>query len=276
MSEKPLPPKATDEASGDDALASAGETSIPPAPPPIGTVKPIRDVPDEFVFRFELGPAILAQLLEKLRHIPLRPITTAIDEAKHPGFYHIYLDGEPKYIGKTSRAIGQRLREHVGKLRGRQGIDIDKVGCKYAFVEDPSLIDVSEGELISYFSQHGLAEWNTTGFGSKVPGYGRARQVASDWSEQYPPDLDHLIEAGSDDPIELYELVRQVAREAPTTFSVPTQHRGAFLRDHPKPLSVPREERPFREWAAEIEARLADGWFIDRQAPGWYIAKRDE
>src|SRR5688500_1978643 len=46
--------------------------------PPVGTVTPIRDVPDEYVFRFELGPAILAQLLETLGHIPETPISEAI------------------------------------------------------------------------------------------------------------------------------------------------------------------------------------------------------
>ena len=32
-------------------------------------VRPIRDEPDHLVFRFEVGPAILAQLLEKLDRI---------------------------------------------------------------------------------------------------------------------------------------------------------------------------------------------------------------
>src|SRR6185437_7163950 len=107
-------------------------------------VRPIRDEPDELVFRFEVGPAILAQLLEKLERIPTMPLMNALG-ARYPGFYQLFMGGHPKYIGKTARPIGQRLKEHARKLRHRTGIDLDAISCKYAFVEDPSLVDVAEG-----------------------------------------------------------------------------------------------------------------------------------
>lgn len=242
-----------------------------PAVPPIGTVNPIRDVPDELVFRFELGPAILAQLLETLRRSPPLPIVEALKEAKYPGFYQIFLDGDPKYIGRTTRTIRARLREHVGKIRGR--IPLDRIAAKFAFVEDPSLVDVSENALIQFFAEHGLADWNTSGFGSKVPGYRRGRQVASEWAEQFPADHAWPVEAGDEDPMSLYDLIRQVGRGAPITFSLPMSFRSAFRRDHAGDLSIPTSQRTFEEWVLMIEERLAPGWHIEKQASGWYVVR---
>lgn len=244
-------------------------------PPPTGTVTPIRDVPDLFVFRFELGPAILAQLLEKLRQIPLVPIRRALD-AKYPGFYHIYYKGEPKYIGRSTRPIRARLREHVNKLSGRKGLSLDDVAVKYAFVEDPSLVDVSEHALIEYFSEHGLADWNKSGYGGKATGYGRGRQKRSKWAEEFPPDLALPITAGSDEAVSLFGLVYQVASSAPVTFSIPNEFRAAFSTDHPEPVEVPEQTLPFEEWVDLISGMLKPGWRVEKEQQAWYITKPRE
>ena len=235
-------------------------------------VQPIRDVPDRFVFRFEVGPAILAQLLEKLEDIPRVPLLDALD-AKYPGFYQLIYDGNPKYIGKTARPIGARLREHVGKLYGRRGIDLSKMDCRFAFVEDPSLVDVAEGALISFFAERGLAEWNASGFGSKVSGHGRGGQRASKWSLEYPPDLSLPITAGSDAPISVAALAKQIIADAPITLSVPNKYRTAFNAEHGELRRVPAAEMPFQQWVESLERMLSPGWRVDRQAESWYIEK---
>lgn len=220
-----------------------------------------------------MGPAILAQLLETLRRASLRPIPDALQEARYPGFYQIFLDGDPKYVGKTSRSIRVRLREHVSKLRGR--IDLERVAAKFAFVEDPSLVDISENALIDFFGEHGLAEWNATGFGSKVTGYGRGKQVASEWAKQYPADLDWPIEAGSPVPILLDDLARQIGSAAPITFSLPTSQRTEFKKDHAEPIEVPESEKGFQDWVKVVRQFLAPGWKVEIQPLGWYIVKDD-
>jgi hypothetical protein len=236
-------------------------------------VQTIRDVPDQYVFRFEVGPAILAQLLKKLETIPLSSVTNALD-GKYPGFYQLFHKRQPVYIGKTARPIGDRLREHAKKLRDREGIDLAEVECRYAFVEDPSLVDVAEGALISFFGERGLAEWNQTGFGSKVTGHGRGGQAASKWAGKFLPKLDLPIEAGSDSPISVHTLHGQIRKKAPLTFSVPTAFRAAFLKQHSKKTSIPRAVRPFREWVDDLESRLARGWEVERTAMSWYITKK--
>jgi hypothetical protein len=103
----------------------------------------IRDVEDLYVFRFEVGPAILAQLLEKLSHIPAKPLRESLN-AQYPGFYQLFLEGQSKYIGKTARPISERLREHVKKLRGR--VPLDRVSCKFAVsVYHPGSLSRDEG-----------------------------------------------------------------------------------------------------------------------------------
>lgn len=237
-------------------------------------MRPIRDAPDEQVFRFELGPAILAQLLETLRRAPLRPIRDALKEARHPGFYQIFLDGDPKYVGKTSRSIRARLREHVSKLRGR--VELERVGAKFAFVEDPSLVDVSENALIDYFGEHGLAEWNATGFGSKVTGYRRGKQIASQWAQKYPANLDWPITAGRAESISLYDLIKQIASASPITFSLPKSQRPQFRKDHQEPIAVAEGERGFQEWVDLVRGSLAPGWKVETHPMGWYVVKRDD
>jgi hypothetical protein len=242
----------------------------PEGEPVSRVITPIRDEPDHLVFRFELGPAILSQLLEKITRIPTFPILEALD-AKYPGFYQLLLRNEPKYIGKTSRPVGVRLREHVGKLRGRTGISLDDVRCRYAFVEDPSLVDVAEGALIDFFSRRGMAEWNLSGFGSKAPGYGRGRTAASDWSLQYPPLLTQPVEAGANKPLTLLELVATIRANSPITFTVPNQHKADFKAAHTGRHNFALQTLPFIDWVRLVEGFLAPGWRIDRQAVGWYI-----
>lgn len=236
-------------------------------------VQAIRDVSDQYIFRFEVGPAILAQLLEKLESLPLSPLSEAIG-GRYPGFYQLFHKKAPVYIGKTARPIGDRLREHVKKLRGREGIDLSDIECRYAFVEDPSLVDVAEGALIAFFGERGLAEWNQSGFGSKVTGHGRGRQAASKWSERFTPKLDTPIEAGSDSPITVLSLFNQLSKEAPLTLSIPTKFRSAFKEKHAKKISIPKAVRPFDDWVRELESRLAPGWQIDRAPMSWYITER--
>jgi hypothetical protein len=236
-------------------------------------VRPIHDEPDYLVFRFEVGPAILAQLLDKLNTLGSVPLNEALG-ARYAGFYQIFLNSEPKYIGKTARPIGVRLREHARKLLHRTGIEFDKLECKYAFVEDPSLVDVAEGALIDFFGARGLADWNASGFGSKVTGHRRGRQVASNWSVQYPPDIDAVIEPMVTGDLTISRLVRALASCSPLTLSVPRRHTAAFLLQHSEHADIDMSAKPFSEWMQVVESHLNAGWHLNKQAESWYIEPR--
>ena len=233
-------------------------------------VRPIRDEPDDLVFRFEVGPAILAQLLEKLQRIEVRPLSDALS-ARYPGFYQLFVAGEPKYIGKTARPVGERLREHARKLRHRRKINFNTVSCRYAFVEDPSLVDVAEGALIDFFGSRGLAEWNASGFGSKVTGYRRGKQDASEWAREYPPDLHVMIALELGRTASFESVVRVLKAEAPVTVAIPRRDAARFRRDHAFTLDIDELPKTFDDWMRFVEQHLHSGWRVNRQAESWYI-----
>ncbi len=237
--------------------------------PPVGAVIPIRDPEDEpFVFRFEVGPAILIQLLEKLRGLNVLPLEASL-KARYPGFYQLFLDGKPVYIGKTARPIGVRMKEHIKTMRGR--ISLDHIECKFAYVEDPSLVDVAEGALINFFASFGEADWNQSGFGSKTTGYGRAGTRSADWHDLFPAQLDLLVEAGNQKPVSLASLIRSINRGSPITFTIPRKHSNAFNAAYPDRRLVEVTTRPFVEWVEFVESQLRDGWRVQRESRSWYI-----
>lgn len=101
-------------------------------------------------------------------------------------------------------------------------------------------MDVAEGALIDFFGARGFAEWNASGFGSKVAGHRRGQQEASDWSRSFPPNLDAVLSLGVTSPTALAKLLKALASDAPLRRSPYTvdSHaspcrlsHGAFERD---------------------------------------------
>src|SRR5829696_3715901 len=64
-------------------------------------------VDPKLVFRFEFGPAILAQVWEQLQNLPILPLQSQESiTARYPGFYQLLRNESPVYIGKSTRPIG--------------------------------------------------------------------------------------------------------------------------------------------------------------------------
>lgn len=233
------------------------------------------DVDPRLVFRFEFGPAILAQVLEKIQSLPIQPLMDVAKEsaAVYPGFYQLFRSNESVYVGRTIRPVGQRLGEHSRKLRGR--VPLSEMGARFLFVEDLSLVGLSEDAMIAYFHPLGLDPWGKMGFGSKATGFGRAGQE-SDWHEAFHADLNLAVQAGHAQPKSLRQLVASIAKGAPLVLSIPRQLAVQFDEEHPTPFVMYPHERPFTEWIAEVESRLARGWRVDRKPMAWYIVRDGE
>lgn len=252
-------------------------TAAPPESSVLGIpgrrLSPIRDedVDSRLIFRFEFGPAILAQVLEQLEELPLMPLSEAAKSAKFPGFYQIFHNGKSRYIGRTVGRLGARLSNHIKRTRGR--IPIEEMTCRYLYVEDLSLVGLSEDTLISYFHPRGLDEWGKSGFGSKVTGYNRAGQT-SGWDNLYPPDLELLITAGGE-RTSIDSLIQEIARHSPITFSVPRWAKARLRSDFPAAFAVPQVRKSFQAWVDDIGARLAPTWRIARQPMAWYVVPVD-
>jgi hypothetical protein len=233
------------------------------------------EVDPRYVFRFEFGPAILAQVLEKISSLPISLLTDVAKEsaAVYPGFYQLFRKSESVYVGRTIRPVGQRLGEHARKLRGR--VPLTEMGARFLFVEDLSLVGLSEDAMIAYFHPLGLDPWGKMGFGSKATGFGRAGQE-SGWHDAFHADLSIAVQAGHAQPRTLRQLVASIAKGAPLVLSIPRQLVARFDEDHPGVFVTYPHTRAFTEWIADVESRLASGWRVDKKPMAWYIVRDGE
>lgn len=234
----------------------------------------LRHVSPELIFRFELGPALLDQLRTKLKSIPPVSLTEDI-EAPYPGFYQIIYQDVPKYIGKAGKQIQLRLRKHYRTFVGRLGADPAHLKCKFAFVEDLSLVDMTEMALIRYFREIGEADWNRSGIGANVPGVGRKGTRRSKIIDVFRPDLQRDVTLTAERGTRLRQVVSAIDKRAPVELKIAKVDWPAFDASFPDPVQLPASVLPFQEWVSWIESQIAPRWRIHRGEMSWYIVPVD-
>lgn len=144
---------------------------------------------DPHHFEFDLDRGIRAQVVEKLEGSPHLELAKNVGPALS-GVYALYYKGELVYLGKASkgttasgRTLRARLNEHVSKIDGRQNISPEEMKCRYLTFSSEWWVFAAEFALIKHYEP----EWNTSGFGSKVPGVGRPGTYrVSRWDELFP------------------------------------------------------------------------------------------
>lgn len=140
-------------------------------------------------FEFDLDRGIREQVVEKLESSPLLELKKGVGPSES-GIYALYYKQQLVYLGKATkditkskRTLRMRLNEHVTKIAGRRNITLDDMGCRYLTFDSEWWVFAAEFALISHYQP----EWNTSGFGSKVPGAGRpGTHRVSAWNEQFP------------------------------------------------------------------------------------------
>lgn len=140
-------------------------------------------------FEFDLDEGIRTQAVEKLEASPLLSLSKNIGPADS-GIYALYYKGKLVYIGKASkgttkskRTLRARLNEHCDKISERENITFADMKCRYLTFNSEWWVFAAEFALMSHYSP----EWNTSGFGSKVPGIGRpGTSRVSRWDELFP------------------------------------------------------------------------------------------
>jgi hypothetical protein len=140
-------------------------------------------------FEFDLDRGIRTQVVEKLESSPLQPLTKGIGP-QASGIYALYFKKRLVYIGKASkgttkskRTLRARLGEHVAKIDTRQNITVADVKCRYLTFSSEWWVFAAEFALMTHYQP----EWNTSGFGSKVPGVGRpGTHRVIRWNELFP------------------------------------------------------------------------------------------
>jgi hypothetical protein len=135
----------------------------------------------EFVFEFD--KAYNHQLIEKFEASPEHPLTEDV-APREKGVYALYYGGALVYAGKALQtSLGRRLAEHFRKIASRQNIDVTGVTCRFLVIRGDSFVRAAEDALIQNYKP----AWQTSGFGSHVPGVGRPGIRVSRWDQQYPP-----------------------------------------------------------------------------------------
>ena len=139
---------------------------------------------DRHHFTFDVDKAYVDQLVQVLDASPSHPID-APDAPQTFGVYVLYRDSVIVYVGQA-RNLRNRLRDHLRKIQGRQGIDVAEVTCRYLTIARLWEVARAEDALISQFEP----EWNgIPGFSSHAPGRGRPGMAGyiNQWDQRFPP-----------------------------------------------------------------------------------------
>lgn len=137
--------------------------------------------PHEFVF--EIDRAIRTQVREKLEASPELRLSEDVASAKK-GVYVLYWKGKLVYAGKALHTtLKRRLAEHTRKISGRRNIALNQMTCRLLIIDSDWFVRAAEDALITSYKPL----WNTSGFGSHVPGRGRPGTRVSQWDQEFPP-----------------------------------------------------------------------------------------
>ena len=137
-------------------------------------------------FAFDVDRAYEDQLVAVLEASPSHLIASP-EAPRTFGVYVLYLNGAPVYAGQA-RSLRNRLRDHLRKIEGRQGIDPEQVTCKYLTIARLWEVARAEEVLIARFAP----EWNgIPGFSMHAPGQGRPGMpnYVNQWDQRFPPQV---------------------------------------------------------------------------------------
>lgn len=143
---------------------------------------------DQHRFAFNIAEAYREQAVAQFEASPKHPLANH-GAPSELGVYALYLGrgSKPVYVGKATKiSLARRLTEHARKIAGRQNISLDQVWCRYLVIGGKGeewVASSAEASLIRHYEP----EWQSSGFGSHVPGKGRPGIRLSSWDGRYPP-----------------------------------------------------------------------------------------
>ena len=138
---------------------------------------------DQHKFLFEFDRAFNHQLIEKFEASPAHALTEEV-APRSKGVYALYHRGDLVYAGKALQTkLGRRLSEHYRKIAGRRNIEAGDITCRFLVIDGDWFVRAAEDALIQNYNPL----WQTSGFGSHVPGVGRPGTRVSRWDRDFPP-----------------------------------------------------------------------------------------
>ena len=138
---------------------------------------------DQHQFVFEFDKAYNHQLIEKFEASPEHTLTQEVAPSLK-GVYALYHRDGLVYAGKAlNTTLARRLAEHHREIAGRQNINVADMSCRFLTIDGDWFVRAAEDALIQHYSPL----WQSSGFGSHVPGRGRPGIRTSAWDGMYPP-----------------------------------------------------------------------------------------
>ena len=138
---------------------------------------------DKHIFAFDIDKAYEDQLISVLGTSPEHPIQEP-EAPRTLGVYVLYRDTTPVYVGQA-RGLRNRLRDHLRKIQGRNGISAEQVTCRFLIIARVWEVARAEEVLMSRFEP----EWNgIPGFSMHAPGQGRPGMpdYVNQWDRMFP------------------------------------------------------------------------------------------
>lgn len=235
--------------------------------------KPFGAVAD---FKLSITQALADQLAERLQ--PLRPAPLSENSLEHvenrPGVYELFLGDQRVYVGKASRSLPTRLRNHARKLSGRTGLSLGDVRFVCLYVDEDLEAAAPETLLIKKYRDAGGSPWNTNGFGNKDPGRRRdtSEIAANHFDALFPINLNATVEL-TPGMWRIEELLAEVKQKLPYNFRYERTSTAA-RHNYQVSLHVEFPTPSTRQLAELVLTALPVGWQLTA-LPGYAILYKE-
>ncbi len=227
-------------------------------------------------FKLSITQALADQLAERLQ--PLRPAALSETSLEHvanrPGVYELFLADQRVYVGKASKSLPTRLRNHARKLSGRTGLALANVRFVCLYVDEDLEAAAPETLLIKKYRDAGGSPWNTNGFGNKDPGRRRdTSEIAADhFDALYPINLNTTVEL-TPGAWRVEELLTEVKKKLPYNLRYERINIAA-RHNYQVSLHVESPAPSTRQLAELVLTALPVGWQLTA-LPGYAILYKE-
>jgi len=227
-------------------------------------------------FKLSITRALADQLAERLTPLRAAPLNEASlgRVQSRPGIYELFLGERRVYIGKASKSLPDRLRNHLRKLSGRTGLSLAVVNFVCLYVDEDLEAAAPETLLLKKYRTAGGLPWNTNGFGNKDPGRRRdTSDVAADhFDAQYPINLDATVElAPRVDRVD--QVLAEMKKQLPYNLRYERTSSDA-RRDLQVTVNIEQPVESLRALARLVLAALPPGWQLTA-LPGYAILYKE-
>ncbi|SNQ51967.1 conserved hypothetical protein [Frankia canadensis] len=228
-------------------------------------------------FKLSITKALADQLAEALD--PLEPCPLKSENLNQlqdrPGVYVLFLDDSRVYVGKTAKALPERLSQHLKKISGRSKLSLDRMGFVCVYVDKDMDSIAPERMLIARYTSAGDVPWNNNGFGNKDPGRRRDHSLVkiNHFDADYPINLDIpalLLNTRTSVSTTLATLKKML----PFNFRYDTGNKGKSIMKSSY-VTIPSTATTFRSVIEEVIQALPAGWQATA-LPGYAILYREE